>query len=245
MHQTAFQKMNQFHEIFFRDQKFESELRCLDVGSAQYDLSTPTYKKIFCLPQFEYVGLDIQRSPNVDIVPKNSYSWDELSNNSFDLVISGQTLEHVPYFWKTAQEMYRVLKPFGLMVLCVPSCGPEHKSASTSTRDCWRFLEDGLLSLAEYLNAKPLTLFTDWNRAIWGDSFMVLTKSKMVQELSSYEKGEIERLLARGNELKQLFLETKQENPDKLPHRTKEALKLLVGPKNLELIRRVRRNVIN
>jgi ubiquinone/menaquinone biosynthesis C-methylase UbiE len=39
---------------------------------------------------------------------------------SFDLVLSNSTLEHIPNFWLACEEMKRVLKPGGVMVVSVP-----------------------------------------------------------------------------------------------------------------------------
>lgn len=35
--------------------------------------------------------------PNVDLVPKDIYYWEEITDESFDLVISGQVFEHIEY----------------------------------------------------------------------------------------------------------------------------------------------------
>lgn len=52
----------------------------------------------------------MEEGPNVDVVLKNPYDWDAIESDSFDLVISGQAFEHIEFFWKTMEEMTRVLK---------------------------------------------------------------------------------------------------------------------------------------
>ena len=72
---------------------------------------------------FDYVGLDIAAGKNVDMVPGDPFCWTEIESESFDLVISGNMLEHNPYFWITVAEIARVLVQDGLTVLIAPSSG--------------------------------------------------------------------------------------------------------------------------
>jgi len=44
-------------------------------------------------------------------------------NNNFDCVICGETLEHVQDDWKVMQEICRVLKPSGTLLVSVPKDG--------------------------------------------------------------------------------------------------------------------------
>ncbi len=67
----------------------------LDVGSHDVNGS---YKSLFSETDFKYTGLDMADGPNVDIVPENTYSWKEIEDNSYDVVISEQALEHVDFF---------------------------------------------------------------------------------------------------------------------------------------------------
>jgi 2-polyprenyl-3-methyl-5-hydroxy-6-metoxy-1,4-benzoquinol methylase len=44
-----------------------------------------------------------------------------LSDNDFDIVISSEVIEHVPDPLRAMQELYRVLKPGGIMILTTPN----------------------------------------------------------------------------------------------------------------------------
>ncbi len=44
-----------------------------------------------------------------------------LASNSIDHVVSADTIEHIPDVYKAAEEMYRVLKPGGLLVINTPN----------------------------------------------------------------------------------------------------------------------------
>ena len=45
---------------------------------------------------------------------------EEVASNSIDKVISNHALEHVPYPINALREIHRVLKPGGILILCVP-----------------------------------------------------------------------------------------------------------------------------
>jgi SAM-dependent methyltransferase len=106
--------------------------RVLEVGSMSYS-DHDTYRNLFSEGSYEYIGLDIVPGPNVDVVPADPYSWDELESESFDLVISGQAFEHNPYFWIPCAEVSRVLKVGGLTAIIAPSAGGQHRCRF----DCW------------------------------------------------------------------------------------------------------------
>lgn len=146
MHDSSLHNMKNFFYNYFNNRK-EEELKILDVGS--FDMNG-SYKHIIeAFNEFNkwfYTGLDIVEGENVDIVVSDHYNWDEIKNNTYDIVICGQTLEHVEYFWLTMKEIARVMKKDGYCCIIVPSTGPEHRYPL----DCWRFLSDGLRALAKY-----------------------------------------------------------------------------------------------
>lgn len=88
----------------------------------------------------------MSEGPNVDIVPKNLYNWDEIKDDSYDVVISGQAFEHIEFFWLTMSEMVRVLKKDGILCIIAPNGFDEHRYPV----DCWRFFTDDLVALARY-----------------------------------------------------------------------------------------------
>lgn len=154
MHYNSLEQMNRFVDVYLAP-FISNKLDILDVGSLDVNGS---YRSLFNRDNWHYLGLDVQRGPNVDFVSA-PYSWD-LSSNSFDVVISGQALEHVEYPWIIMQEISRVLKPGGLCCILVTSNGPEHRYPL----DCYRYFPDGLKALAEsagikciesYLSAPP------------------------------------------------------------------------------------------
>lgn len=167
--------------------------KILDVGS--YDVNG-TYKDLINNNIFEYVGLDMAKGPNVDICPANTYSWNELRDNEFDIVISGQALEHIEFFWITVEEIVRVTKKGGLICIIAPNGFDEHRHPV----DCWRFWTDGMIALARYFelelihahtNAAPHLNAPNWLSQNMADSMLVAKKNysgkAKILKLDSYQ----------------------------------------------------------
>ena len=153
MNLLTYTTMMEFRNNYLNGQE-HAPLRILDVGSQDVNGS---YRDIFNLPDWKYIGLDIVPGKNVDVVPTDPYNWNMFYDNSFDVVISGQAFEHIEFFWLTMKEMSRVLKPGGLLYLTAPSAGHEHKFPV----DCWRFFSDGFVALAKWANLIIISVKTD------------------------------------------------------------------------------------
>lgn len=147
-------------------------LRVADVGSQVVTEGHATYRTLFEAAGWAYVGLDVEAGHNVDAVLGDPYRWSDVPAESFDVVISGQALEHIPYFWLTAFEIVRVLKPGGITMLIAPSGGFEHRFPV----DCWRFYRDGMVALAELVNCEVLDAHTSWPAVPWSDSVLVMRR---------------------------------------------------------------------
>lgn len=125
-----------------------------------------------------YVGLDIKKGFNVDIAVEDPYSWKELSDNEFDIVISGSTLEHIEFFWVVFKEMARVLKPGGYMCVIVPRKWKNHFYPV----DCWRFLPDGMRALGKWANLKCIV-----TTEVYG-GYYVKSKETMMDCIGVFQK---------------------------------------------------------
>lgn len=113
---------------------------CYDVGS--FDVNG-TYRDLVEGHGWDYVGLDICPGPNVNFVVPERGEW-ALSQQA-DLVISGQCIEHTSRPWEWILNVAGLMAPGGLLFLIAPSSWPQHRYPI----DCWRFLPDGIRSLAE------------------------------------------------------------------------------------------------
>ena len=99
-----------------------------------------------------YTGMDLEQGDNVDIVVPDPHRWSNIDTASYDVVISGQMLEHCDMCWIVMLEMTRVLKAKGLMCLIVPWTWKIHKFPN----DYWRILPAGMQSLADWAQLELL-----------------------------------------------------------------------------------------
>lgn len=184
MHQSSRAIMGDFARRL-ADELGGRSVRVLDVGSQDVNGS---YRDLFSFPGVEYVGLDIAPGPNVDVVVADLYVWNEVPDAGFDVVISGQALEHIPFPWLVVEEICRKLRVGGLACLIAPSGGPEHRYPV----DCYRYFSDGMRSLAEWAGLEVLhvatmpaeTGFADGSNQ-WGDCHCVLRKSAASRPLAA------------------------------------------------------------
>jgi len=178
MHQSSHQSMRDF-----RDRRLgsllDTPLRIFDLGSQNINGS---YRDLFDRPAWSYVGLDLTPGPGVDLVLAKPYRWSELASGCCDVLVSGQALEHIEYFWATALEIERVLRPGGLVCLIAPSAGHEHRFPV----DCHRYYPDGFASLARYAGLTvleidradpPSSLYDDGSQE-WKDLRLIARKDR-------------------------------------------------------------------
>jgi SAM-dependent methyltransferase len=168
--------MRVFRERYLQSREGQP-LVILDYGSLDVNGSL---RAIFDAPNWRYIGVDLEPGANVDMVVDQPYRW-RLASRSIDVVVSGQALEHTELFWRTIDEIDRVLKPDGLCCLIAPSSGPEHRYPV----DCWRFYPDGLRALALYGGFEPLEIETRWadgeyadSSNLWHDSVLVARRRR-------------------------------------------------------------------
>ena len=143
MHPSSLENMRKVKEKYLKH--INSESLVLDVGGRglKYDRS---YRSIF--PSCTYYVADIIGGKNVTHVMPGPYEL-PFDDNTIDLIVSGQTLEHVDNPFKSVAEMKRVLKLNGYIVLIAPSTGPRHDK-----RDCWRFMDDSWDAIAKDVGLK-------------------------------------------------------------------------------------------
>ena len=153
MHQSAFDHMAQCVKEYVPT---TGRLRIVDVGSRQVKNQARTHRELFDSYDCEYIGVDIVKGPNVDVVMTKPYRL-PLRSNSADVVLSGQAFEHIPFFWVSMTEIARVMKPNGHAFITAPSRGHVH-----GAQDCWRFYPDGMRALAAWSGLELLEAFTDF-----------------------------------------------------------------------------------
>lgn len=137
MHKESYDIMKYFVDNYLDTNK---ELSILDIGS--YDVNG-NYKSLFLNKNWTYLGIDIIPGPNVDVISESEYLLG--ISRQFDVVISGNCLEHVQAPWLWIKEVEKAVKIGGLICIITPFSLGEHKYPV----DCWRILPDGYLYLLE------------------------------------------------------------------------------------------------
>ena len=169
MHQTSLDNMTKALGII----DLPSTGKVLDVGGRGLDGKKRSYKAIVSeIGEYEYHVADIQAGEGVTHVMPSEYQLPFL-DNYFDLVVSGQTLEHVRNPFKLVAEMKRVLKPGCHLIIIAPSAGRMHDNP-----DCWRFMRDAFKAIAEECQ---LTTVADWitDADQWRDHTWVAHKEQL------------------------------------------------------------------
>lgn len=95
----------------------------------------------------EYIDADAVKSLTYEL--KSPYSF-PLPDESYDIILSGQVLEHVEKIWVWMKELKRVVKKGGLIITINPVSWPYHEAPV----DCWRVYPSGINALAEEAGLK-------------------------------------------------------------------------------------------
>lgn len=151
MHKESFQQMD---ILLSRYKEYEAQV--LDVGS--FDVNG-NFRGLILKRGWDYLGLDIVPGKNVDIVSKDLYNF-PFSDNVFDIVMSGSTMEHVPEIWRWIPELVRILKPNGMLAIHTHT----HWAYHPHPVDCWRIMPDGmkyLFDLTGCLTNYNIEMFND------------------------------------------------------------------------------------
>jgi SAM-dependent methyltransferase len=117
----------------------------LEIGSYQVAGQEAIADLRALFPGKDYVGVDVQAGPGVDCVADAEAL--PHADGSVGTVIAMNTFEHVPRFWRAFEEVYRVLRPDGALLVSCPFAFHIHDFPS----DYWRFTPEALeLLLQDY-----------------------------------------------------------------------------------------------
>jgi SAM-dependent methyltransferase len=90
-----------------------------------------------------------------------------IDDNSYDIVVSANVIEHVKKIWKWVPELTRVTKPGGLVITINPVSWNYHEDPV----DCWRIYPEGMKTLYEEAG-----LITELSKAENLESMALLNK---------------------------------------------------------------------
>jgi SAM-dependent methyltransferase len=138
MHTNSKLLFSKFAVPFFRPGQ-----RVLEIGP---DSFPSTYRKLVPMDGLIWETLDIYDSPSLTYPSSSPYSF-AIPDDSFDVVVSGQVLEHIPKMWTWLAEVCRVVKKGGIVITIVPTSWPYH--VGPNFPDCWRIFPEGIKALCE------------------------------------------------------------------------------------------------
>ena len=118
------------HRVLFAE--FDRVCRTRSAGGRVLEVgSVPTPSSLLNLPALsgasEKVGINLEGASqyrDFKIVAGDANRMDIFADSSFDVVLCNAMLEHDRYFWRTIDEIHRVTRLGGLIVLGVPGYRP-------------------------------------------------------------------------------------------------------------------------
>lgn len=116
----------------------QHKLTALDMGCG-----TMPYRSLFTPVVHQYWGADLASNPMADLAIHPDTGSVDLRDNSVDLVISTQVLEHVESPAAYLTEAHRLCKSHGLLILSTHGYWPYHPIPT----DYWRWTGAGLKKL--------------------------------------------------------------------------------------------------
>ncbi|MGZ7118335.1 MAG: class I SAM-dependent methyltransferase [Methanobacterium sp.] len=127
-----------FGVLNLRDEDIKGK-KVIEIGS--YDVNGSLRSIIESLEPAEYMGVDIIEGPCVDEVCSVEDLLDRFENESFDVVISTEVIEHVKDWQKAISNIKKICKKDGIIFLTTRSYGfPYHPTPT----DYWRFEKEDM-----------------------------------------------------------------------------------------------------
>jgi SAM-dependent methyltransferase len=161
--------------------------KVLEVGSLNINGSVRAFFK-----DCEYIGLDVAPGKNVDIVCEGQKY--DAPDDIYDVVISCEVMEHNPYWLETFQNMIRVCKPGGLILMtCATTGRPEHGTTKTTPMD------------------SPLTVDLGW------DYYKNLTRQNFEKNINMQESFSAHHFQTNWNSFDLVFIGIKTNISANLP----------------------------
>jgi SAM-dependent methyltransferase len=120
---------------------FKGGMRVLEIGP---DGFPSTYRQIVGDQAITWETVDLTESPKLTYTSIDEYHF-PIPGDTYDIVLSGQVIEHVKKVWLWTKEVARVCKPGGLVITINPVSWEYHQAPV----DCWRIYPEGMKALYE------------------------------------------------------------------------------------------------
>lgn len=137
-----------YYQVLIPILKKYSRGRLLDAGAGRLIL------RPFILPYVKkYESMDIVKThPEIDFI--GSVEKMNFKNNSYDTILCAQVLEHILHPWQALDEISRVLRHDGILILSVPHLSYLHGQP----HDYFRFTKFALKNLLEERKMKVIKI---------------------------------------------------------------------------------------
>jgi SAM-dependent methyltransferase len=142
----------------------------LDIAPQDHEGASPYFKNA------KYCTLDIDPDSGADFIADIcNTNIDIIENDYFDFVVCTEVLEHTLNPFLAVNEIYRILKPNGLLFLSVPFNFRIHGPLP----DCWRFTEHGLRAMLNSFSVVEITPLETEERWLMPIQYTVTAKKKI------------------------------------------------------------------
>jgi SAM-dependent methyltransferase len=154
----------------------------LEVGSYQVEGQESIANLRALFPGREYVGIDMRPGSGVDFVANVERL--PYHDASIGTVLALNTFEHVKSFWRGLDEVHRVLRPDGALVMSTPF----HFRIHEYPHDYWRFTPTAYEALLECYPSKIIGWHGPRNRPanVWAVAFREERPTITPQEYAQY-----------------------------------------------------------
>ena len=125
----------------YASEYFRSNTRVLEIGPDRFPSN---YQSIVADDSITWHTLDLYAHEQLTYTATSEYAF-PVSDNAYDIVLSGQVIEHVRRIWVWMNELSRICKPGGLVITINPVSWPYHEAPL----DCWRAYPEGMKALYE------------------------------------------------------------------------------------------------
>ena len=120
---------------------FKPGMSVLEIGPNN---APSSYQAIVGDDSITWHTIDISQAPSLTYRSSDEYTF-PIQDNAYDIVLSGQVLEHVKKIWVWIKEVARVCKDGGTVITICPVSWPYHEAPV----DCWRIFPEGMKVLYE------------------------------------------------------------------------------------------------
>jgi SAM-dependent methyltransferase len=156
----------------------------LEIGSHQVAGQEELIDLRGLFPGRPYTGVDFRAGPGVDLVADVENL--PLPDASVGTVLAFSVFEHVKRFWKGFEEVRRVLRPDGVLLVCCPFYFHVH----AYPHDYWRFTPEAFDSLLEGYPTRVLGWHGPERRPlnVWAAAFRERANAPTAEQYEAYKR---------------------------------------------------------